>query len=100
MCCEIPVSVETLKTCALIGLHLLAAEGEARASGRQSLDTGDMWRYGCPKSPDWDGNVGLWTGSEGTSSSSEQCEHNVESLALNAMEQDQSGEKISLFLED
>ena len=37
--------------------------------------------------------------SEGTFSS-EQCEHNVESLALNVMEQDQSGENISLFLED
>ena len=45
------------------------------------------------------GNVGSWTESEGTSSS-EQCEHNVESLALNVMEPDQSGEKISLFLED
>ena len=28
------------------------------------------------------------------------CEHNVESLALDATRQDQSGEKISLFLED
>ena len=49
---------------------------------------GDMWRYGCPKSPDWDGDVESWTESEGTSSS-EQCEHSVESLALNATEQDQ-----------
>ena len=57
-----------------------------------------MWRYGYPKSPDWDGNVESWTESEGTSS--EQCEHNVESRALNVMEQDQSGEKISLFVED
>ena len=37
-----------------------------------------------------------WTESEGTSSS-EQCEHIVESFALNAMGQDQSSEKISLF---
>ena len=37
--------------------------------------------------------------SKGTSSA-EQCEHNVESLALNVMEQDQSEEEISLFLED
>ena len=28
------VSAETLKACALIGLHLLAAEGEAGSSGR------------------------------------------------------------------
>ena len=50
-------------------------------------------RRGCPKSADWDGEVESWTESEGTSSSV-QCEHNMESLALSAMEQDQSGEKI------
>ena len=93
------VSAETLKACAVTGPHLLAAEGEAGSSGSQSPDLGDMWRYGCPKSSDWDGDVESWTQSEGTSSS-EQCEHYVESLALNALEQDQSGEKISLFLED
>ena len=89
------VSAEKLKACALISLHYLAAEGEDGSSGSQSPDLGDTWRYGCPKSPDWDGNVGSWTESEGTSSS-EQCEHNVESIALNGMGQDQSGEKISL----
>ena len=31
------VSAETLKACALIGLHLLAAGGEAVSSGSQSL---------------------------------------------------------------
>ena len=41
----------------------------------------------------------MWTGSEGTSFS-EQCEHNVESLALSVMARDQSGEHILLFLED
>ena len=46
------------------------------------------------KSPDWD-DVESWTESEGTSSS-EQCEHNVGSLALNVMEEDQSAEQISL----
>ena len=84
------VSAEMLKAYALIGLHLLAAEGEAGSSGSQSSDSGDVWRYGCPKSPDWNGNVG--SESEGTSSS-EQCEHNVESLALNVMGQEQSGGK-------
>ena len=63
------VSAETLKARALISLHLLAAEGEAGSSGSQSPDSGDMWRYGCPKSPDWDGDVKSWTQSEGTSSS-------------------------------
>ena len=42
-------SAKTLKTCALIGLHLLAAECEAGSSGSQSPDLGHMWRYGCPK---------------------------------------------------
>ena len=59
-----------------------------------------MWSYGRPKkSPDWDGDVESWTESEGISSC-EQCEQNVESFALNAMVQDQSGERILLFLED
>ena len=38
------VSAETLKACALIGLHLVAAEGEAGSSGSPSRDSGDMWR--------------------------------------------------------
>ena len=58
-------------------------------------DTG----YGSPNNLDWDVNFVSRTGSEGTSSS-EQREHNVESLALNAMGQDQSGGNMCLFLED
>ena len=46
-------SAKKPKACALIGLHLLAAEGEAGSSGSQSPDLGDMWRHGCPKSPEW-----------------------------------------------
>ena len=79
--------------------HLMAADYEVGSGGSHSPDLGDMWRYGYPKSPDWDGNVGSWTESEGTSSS-EQCEHNVGSFALNVMVQDQSGEMMSFFLED
>ena len=45
------VSAEALKACALIGLHLLAAEDEAGSSDSQSPDAADMWRYGCPKKP-------------------------------------------------
>ena len=41
------VSASTLKACALICPHLLGAENEAGSSGSQSLDSGDMWRYGC-----------------------------------------------------
>ena len=54
------------------------------SSGSQSLDLGDAWRCGSPKSLDWDRDVESWTDSEGTSSS-EQCE---------------PGEKTSLFRED
>ena len=82
------VSAETLKACALTGLHLLAAEDEAGSSGSQSPDLGDMWGYGCQKSSDWDSDVESWTESEGIFSS-DQCEHDVESLALNVVEQDQ-----------
>ena len=89
------VSAETLKACALNGLHLLAAGDETGSSGSKSPALGDMWRYGCPKSRD----VESGTESEGTSSSV-QCQHNVESLALNVMEQDQSREKMFVFLED
>ena len=48
-CCQIPVvSAEMLKACALIGLHLLAAEGEAGSSGSQSHDLGDMGEIRLP----------------------------------------------------
>ena len=93
------VRAETLRACALIGLHLRAAESASASSGSQSHDLGGAWRCGCPKSLDWDRDVESWTESEGTSSSDE-CEHNVESLALNAVGQNWSGDKISLFLED
>ena len=70
------VYAETLKACALIGLHLLATEDEAGSSGSLSPDFGDTWRHGHRESP--------WTESEGTSSSV-QYEHNVESLAPNVV---------------
>ena len=38
------VSAETLKACALIGVHLLAADYEVGSSGSQSLDLGDTWK--------------------------------------------------------
>ena len=89
------VSTKTIKTFALIGLHLLAVEDGAGSSGSQSPDLRNMCKCGCPESPDWDSDVESWTDSEGTSSS-EHCEHIVECLALNVLGQDQSGEKISL----
>ena len=60
------VSAETLKACALIGLHLMAAGGDAGSSGSQSPDLGDMWKYSCQTSPDWDGDVESWKESEDT----------------------------------
>ena len=85
-CCQIPcVSAESLKACALIGLLLLAAEGKAESMAVNLL----IWEI-CG------GTQNALTGT----ATLKQCEHNVESLALNAVRQDQSGERFSLFLED
>ena len=93
------VSAATLKAYALIGLNLLAAEGEAGASGSQSPVSGDMWRSGLPKeSPDWASDGDWWSDSEGLSSSDFR-EQNVESLALHVIGLNWSGETVSLFLE-
>ena len=56
------VSAETVKACALIFLHMMAEENALRSDSDSSPDLGEMWRYGCPKSPVWsservDGNV-------------------------------------------
>ena len=68
------VSAETLRACALMGPHVLAAEAEAGSGGGQSLDFGDMWRHGCPMSPDWTSSC---SASE-TSFGCEEYEHNNE----------------------
>ena len=34
-------------------------DGNSVSSGNMSPDFRKMWRYGCPKSPDWDGDVEL-----------------------------------------
>ena len=47
------VSAEKLEACALIALHLLAADYGVGSSGGQSPDLGDMRKYVCPKSPIW-----------------------------------------------
>ena len=91
------VSAETLKSCALIGLHLLAAENEAGSCSGQFPDLGDMWKFGCSAL------AGIATLSHGQKAKALHLlssEHDVESFALNVMEQDLSGEKISLFLEN
>ena len=45
------VSAETLKACALIGLHLVAAEGEVGSSGSQSPDLRRRVEIRLPKKP-------------------------------------------------
>ena len=93
------VPAETLKSCALIGLHLTAGGSARGSSGGQSLNLGHMWRYGCPESPEWDGDCESCSESEDLSSSDFR-EHNVEGLALHVIGLNWSGEKVSLFLED
>ena len=89
------VSAETLKACVMIGLHLLAAEGDARESGCQSPDSGDMWRQGCPKSPEW---ISSCSASE-TSLGCEVYEPNNECRAIHVIGQDWSSEVVALFPE-
>ena len=69
-----------------------------RSDSGFSPDSGDVWRYGCPKSHMWGSDCGEWAGSEGTPSV-EHCEHNV-NLALEVVGQNWSSEVISIFLED
>ena len=78
------VSAETVKACALVGLHQLAAEGGAGSSGSQFPDLGDMWRQGCPKSPEW---IDSCSASE-TSLGCEVLEHNNECRAIEVIGQD------------
>ena len=37
------VSAETVKSCALIGLHMMAEESALRSSSDSTPDLGDMW---------------------------------------------------------
>ena len=53
------VSAKTLEACALVGLHLLAADYEVGSSGCPSPALVDT--YGYPKRPDRDSDVGSWT---------------------------------------
>ena len=59
----------------------------------------ETWRYGCPKSPDWESDVDSWTESEGISSS-ELCERNDESLLCILLGKTGAAKKISFLLED
>ena len=47
------ISAETVEACAVIGLHMTAEENAVRSDRDSSPDLGEMWKYGCPKSPVW-----------------------------------------------
>ena len=65
------VSAETLKACALIGLHIVAI-------------LGDMWRHGCPMSPEWFSSCSTSV----TSCGGGEYEHNNGCLAIQVVGQD------------
>ena len=90
------VSTETVKACALNGLHMMAEENAFRSDSDLSPDLGDIWRYGCPKSSVWSNE---WAGSE-DASSLEDYEQNVDNLAIEFVGQNGSTEVISHFLYD
>ena len=91
--------METLKACALIGLHLSPAEDEAGSSGSQSPDLGDIWRYGYQEALTGTGTLGHGLKAKALLHRSS-ANTTWKNLALSVMGEDQSGEKISLFLEE
>ena len=81
--------------CALIGLHLLAAEGEGWSGGSRSHDLGDMSRHGCPVSPER-----ISSCSAVRPLGCEVQEDNNECQAIEVSGQGWSSEVVALFLED
>ena len=92
-------SAETVKACTLVGLRMLAEENALWSDRDSSPDLGEMWKYGCPKSPIWSGDGYDGERSE-VASSEEYYEHNVENLVIEVVGQNWSSEVIFLFLED
>ena len=88
-----------MKACALTDLHMMAEENALRSDRDSSPDLGEMWKYGCRKSPLWRGDGFEGERSEDTSSV-ESYEHNVDNLAIEVVGQNWSSEVISLFLKD
>ena len=82
--------VEKIKARAVCGLHMMAEEDASLSNSDISPEFGDLWRYGCPKSPVWSSGGDDWAGSE-SASSVEEYEHNVGSLALEVIGQNWSG---------
>ena len=69
---------------------------EVGSSGSQSLDLGDMWKYGCPKGPIWSSPCSASV----TSCDDEEYRHNNECRAIEVIGQDWSCKVVALFLED
>ena len=90
------LSAETLMLCALIGLHLVAADYEVGSSRSQSPDSGDMWKYGSPRSPIWSSPCSANV----TSGDDEEDGHNNECRAIEVIWQGWSSVVAALFLED
>ena len=84
-------SAETVKACALNGLHMTAGENALRSDRDSSLDLGEMWEYGCPKGPVWSDD-GLEEERGEDTSSTEYYEHNVDNLAIELVGQNWSSE--------
>ena len=82
------------EACALIGLYLLVADYEVGSNDSQSLDQGDMWTYGCPKSP----ICSSLCPASVTSGDDEEYGHNNECRAIEVIEQDWSSDVVPLFL--
>ena len=82
------VLAETLKACALIGLHLMAAEGASASSS-----SCDAWnsRLGGPRHPLWKDDDVSWSGCE-SASGCEVYEHNNQCRAIEVIGQDWSSE--------
>ena len=73
----------------------MAEDNALRSDSDSSPDFGDMWMYGCPKSPVWSGEG--YDGERGeVASSEEHYEHNVDNLAIEVVGQNWSSEVISL----
>ena len=67
-------------------MHLTAEEGRVESPGCRTPDFGDMWRYGCRKSP---------SVLSGVSRENSVCNGALHVIALCG-----PGDKVSLFLED
>ena len=91
-------SVNVLKKCALIALHVIAEEGRD-GDGCRVPGLGDEWKMGCPQSPMWESEGEAWSEDESVSSNGSH-KGNMCNGALHVIGLHGFGGKISLFLRD